>query len=117
MTGGPFGSTITTVRVLLRLIVVLFSIVSLLVVAAVAVAANSGKEGSATAIKHSVVAVLGGHFEQGILNGVVANSAQTTYGNEGNHNECKTPPQKHHTHATHDRENPKCDVGDDSGSS
>jgi hypothetical protein len=113
LTGGPFGSTITIVRVLLRLLVVLFFIVSLLVVAAVGVAASSGKEGSANAIKHSVVAVFSGHVD---LSGFHEGSTNTEDSRHSGHqgDDCK-PPKKHHHHATGDHEHNECG-GDDSGS-
>jgi hypothetical protein len=75
------------VRVLARGLVVGFTIVSLLLVAAVAVSASSGKVG-----------LFSGH------------SAQTApHQNNGDGGGCR-PHQKHHHHATGDHDN---DCGDD----
>jgi hypothetical protein len=101
------------VQGLLRGIVVAFTVLTLLVVAAVGVSASSGKIGSADTLKHSVVAVFSGHFDQtGFHEGT--NIGEDKHGgNQGDN--CK-PPKKHHKHATADRENEACDGGDDSGS-
>ncbi len=91
-----------------------FTVVSLLIVAAVGVSASSGKSGSADTLKNSVVAVFSGHFDQtGFHEGTTTGTESKHTGNQGG--ECK-PPKKHHRHATPDRENEQCDTGDDSGS-
>jgi hypothetical protein len=114
LTGAPLGSSMGSVRLLVRLVVVAFTIVSLLVVAAVGVAASSGKEGSANAVKHSVVEVFSGHFD---LAGVHEGTTTSEGRHGGGQDECK-PHKKHHKHVTGDRENDQCDSGgDDSGSS
>jgi hypothetical protein len=102
------------VQGLFRGIVVAFTVLTLLVVAAVGVSASSGKIGSSNTLKHSVEAALTGHFDQtGFHEGSNTKSDDRNLGNKGG--TCK-PPKKHHTHATPDRENPGCDGGDDSGS-
>jgi hypothetical protein len=119
------------VRGLLRIFAVGFTVVSLMLVAAVAVAASSGRAGSSNAITNSVGAVfaplVSGHSAQaGVQSGATTaagNNGTTTAvsksdgegdGN-GNGKSCK-PHGKHHHHATNDHENDKCG-GDDSGSS
>jgi hypothetical protein len=102
------------VQGLFRTIVVAFTVLTLLVVAAVGVSASSGKLGSSNALKNSVVAVFSGHFDQtGFHEGTTTNGDHNNNGNKGG--TCK-PPKKAHKHATPDRENPGCDTGDDSGS-
>jgi hypothetical protein len=92
-----------------------FTVVSLLVVAAVGVSASSGKSGSANNLKNSVVAVFSGHFDQsGFHEGTNTDKEVKHGGQQGD--ECK-PPKKHHRHVTGDRENEQCDDGDNSGSS
>jgi hypothetical protein len=99
---------------LARVLVVGFTVVSLLIVAAVGVSASSGKIGSSNTLKNSVVAVFSGHFDQtGFHEGTTTNGDHRSDGNKGG--TCK-PPKKTHKHATPDRENPGCDTGDDSGS-
>jgi hypothetical protein len=91
-----------------------FTVLSLLIVAAVGVSASSGKSGSADTLKNSVVAAFSGHFDQtGFHEGTTTKGEG---GNGGNDDKFCKPPQKHHNHATHDRENTRCDTGDDSGS-
>ena len=102
------------VQGLFRTIVVAFTVLTLLVVAAVGVSASSGKLGSSNTVKNTVVAVLSGHFDQaGFHEGTTTNGDHNNNGNKGG--TCK-PPKKAHKHATPDRENPGCDTGDDSGS-
>jgi hypothetical protein len=102
------------VQGLLRGFVVAFTVVTLLVVAAVGVSASSGKIGSSNTLKNSVVAVFSGHFDQsGFHEGANTDKESKHTGNQGG--ECK-PPKGHHRHATPDRENEQCDTGDDSGS-
>jgi hypothetical protein len=93
-----------------------FTVVSLLLVAAVGVSASSGKSGSANNLKNSVVAVFSGHFDQsGFHEGTNTVNEVRHGGKQGD--ECK-PPKKHHKHVTGDHENQRCDSGgDDSGSS
>jgi hypothetical protein len=124
------------VRGLLRIFAVGFTVVSLMLVAAVAVAASSGRAGSSNAITNSVGALfaaplVSGHSAQAgvqsgattngtTTNGTTTNGTTTVASNSnaednGNGKSCK-PHGKHHHHATGDRENDKCG-GDDSGSS
>jgi hypothetical protein len=102
------------VQGLLRCFVVAFTVVTLLVVAAVGVSASSGKIGSSNTLKNSVVAVFSGHFDQsGFHEGTTTEKARQS----GNQDECK-PTKKHHKHETGDHENDRCDgEGDNSGSS
>jgi hypothetical protein len=117
LTGGPPRSSITLVQGLLRLVVVAFTVISLLVVAAAGVAAGAGKQGSANAATHSVVAVFSGHFEQlgieGIQGGSITSAERGSHSG-GQGDDCR-PHKKHHHHATGDHENNECG-GDDSGS-
>ena len=116
LTGGPFRSSIPLVRGLVRVLVVAFTIVSLLLVAAVGVAASSGKVGTSNTVKNSVVAVFSGHFDQsGFHEGGTEISGKHNGGDEGD--QCRHE-KKHHKdkHATGDHENDECG-GDDSGSS
>jgi hypothetical protein len=101
------------VQGLLRGIVVAFTVLTLLVVAAVGVSASSGKIGSSNTLKNSVVAVFSGHFDQTGFHEGTTSKEDTNPGNKGG--TCK-PPKKHHKHVTADRENPGCEGGDDSGS-
>jgi hypothetical protein len=119
-------------RGILRIFVVGFTVISLLLVAAVAVAANSGTSASSATLKNSVVAVFSGHASSTgaqigtSTNSVVAVSSghanqtgvQAGTSNDGSNNgkECLPHGRGHHHHATGDRENDKCG-GDDSGSS
>jgi hypothetical protein len=101
------------VQGLLRGIVVAFTVLTLLVVAAVGVSASSGKIGSSNSLKNSVVAVLSGHFDQAGFHEGTSTGEDKHGGNQGD--VCK-PFKHHHKHATPDRENEACDGGDDSGS-
>jgi len=111
---GPPGPRVafTLVRGLLRLVVVAFTIVSLMIVAAVGVAASSGKEGSAKNVKNSVAALLSGHVQVGTLSiGAHEDHARQPQGN-GCH-----PPKKVHKHGTPGHRHHPCgdDEDDDSG--
>ena len=110
------GSSIEFVQGLFRGVVVAFTVLTLLVVAAVGVSASSGKIGSSNTLKNSVVAMFSGHFDQtGFHEGTNTTGDDRHSGNQGD--TCK-PPKKHHKHVTGDRENEQCDSGgDDSGSS
>jgi hypothetical protein len=115
LTDGPVPSTIQPVRGLLRVLVVGFTVVSLLIVAAVGVSASSGKNGTSDSVKHSVVALFSGHSEQSATHG---DSSGKGEGNGDKHGDnCK--PHKKNSHATGDHENDQCGGGhgDDSGSS
>jgi hypothetical protein len=116
LTDGPVRSSIQVVRGLLRLLVVAFTVISLLLVAAVGVAASSGKIGTSNTVKHSVVAVFSGHFDQsGFHEGGTEISGKHN-GHEGD--ECRPSKKKNnHHHETGDEENNQCGRGDDSGSS
>jgi len=106
------GVAFTLVRGLLRLLVVAFTIVSLMIVAAVGVAASSGKEGSAKNVKNSVAALLSGHVQVGTLSiGAHEDHARQPQGN-GCH-----PPKKVHKHGTPGHRHHPCgdDEDDDSG--
>jgi hypothetical protein len=128
------------VRGLLRIFAVGVTVVSLMLVAAVAVAASSGRAGSSNAITNSVGAVfaplVSGHSAQaGVQSGATTaagNTGTTTAagngtttdaskgagegdGNNGVGTGCK-PPKKHHTHATGGHKNHPCDDGRDDGS-
>lgn len=104
-------------RGLLRFFVVGFTVVSLMLVAGVGVAA-SGKNGSSNTVKHSVVVLFSGHSEQTSARGGTTSESSNGEGNRGNNDEkrCK-PPKKHHKHATEGHEHHPCDdgSGDDSG--
>jgi hypothetical protein len=115
LTGGPFRSSIPLVRGLVRVLVVAFTIVSLLLVAAVGVAASSGKVGTSNTVKNSVVAVFTGHFDQsGFHEGT--GEGDNHHGNQGD--DCRHHKKHHENHETGDHENHQCgDGGDDSGSS
>lgn len=114
LTGSPFRSSIALVRGLVRVLVVAFTIVSLLLVAAVGVAASSGKVGTSNTVKNSVVAIFTGHFDQsGFHEGT--GEGERHGGHQGD--DCK-PHRKHHHHESGDDENNGCDgEGDNSGSS
>ena|SRR5450759_4512860 len=119
LTDGPVRSSIRLVRGLLRVLVVGFTVVSFLIVAAVGVSASSGKVGSSNTLKNSVVAVFSGHVDQTGFHEGTTNTDNTNSNNndrQGGHkgDECK-PPKKHHKHVTGDHENDRCG-GDDSGS-
>jgi hypothetical protein len=93
---------------------VVFTVVSLLIVAAVGVSASSGKSDSANTLKNAVVAVFSGHLDQTGFHEGTTTKGEGVQGGEPD-KVCK-PPKQHHNHATHDRENSQCDTGDDSGS-
>jgi hypothetical protein len=103
-------------RGLLRLAVVGFTVVSLLLVAAVGVSASSGRAGSDT-LKNSVVALFSGHSEQTAAHHENGNGEGNGEGNGGGGDKCRPHPRHHH-HATGDHENGDgCGAGsDDSGS-
>ena len=100
------------VRGLLRLLVVAFTIVSLLIVAAVGVAASSAKEGSANGVKSSVAALFSGHVQVGTF----SFSAHEDNAREPQGNGCH-PPKKVHKHGTPGHKHHPCgdDEDDDSG--
>ena len=97
------------VRGLLRFFVVAFTVVSLLLVAAVGVSASSGKAGSDT-LKNSVVSLFSGHSEQ-----TAAHHENSNGNGDGRGDKCKAH-KPHHHHATGDHENNDECGGDDSGS-
>ena len=99
-------------RGLLRIIVVAFTMVSLLTVAAVGVAASSGKEGPGNSVKNSVAALFSGHIDQ--VGGLSIGTANSESDNNGNG--CH-PPKKTHKHGTPGHKHHPCgdDEDDDSG--
>jgi hypothetical protein len=100
-------------RGLVRLLVVGFTVLSLLIVAAVGVAAGSGKSGAADNVKKSVVAVFAGHLDQVGVHGNSANgpiSASKEGKDKDKDKECK-PPKKVHKHGTPGHKHHPC--GDD----
>ena len=99
-------------RGLLRVIVVAFTMVSLLTVAAVGVAASSAKEGPTQTVKNSVAALLSGHIEQ--VGSPSVGAANSESDNDGNG--CH-PPKKTHKHGTPGHKHHPCgdDEDDDSG--
>jgi hypothetical protein len=114
LTDRPFRGSIQSVRGLLRVFVVGFTVVSLLLVGAVGVSANSSKSRSAEQVRHSVVALFSGHLDESVLHESTGSSNKDDGGQQGNRDhECK-PSKKHHHHATNDHENNQCG-GDDSG--
>ena len=100
-------------RGLLRVIVIAFTMVSLLTVAAVGVAASSAKEGPTQTVKNSVAALLSGHIEQV---GSPSVGAAISGSLESNGNGCH-PPKKTHKHGTPGHKHHPCgdDEDDDSG--
>jgi hypothetical protein len=107
---GP-GVAFNLVRGLLRLLVVAFTIVSLLIVAAVGVAASSGKEGPGKAVKGSVTALFSGHVDQAGTVNVSTARAEA----ENNGNGCH-PPKKTHKHGTPGHKHHPCGDGEDDDS-
>ena len=93
-------------RGLLRFVVVGFTVVSLLLVAAVGVSASSGKAGSDT-LKNSVVSLFSGHSEQ-----TAAHKEGNGNGDGGGGGDKCKPPKKEHKTATGDHDN---DDGDKCG--
>jgi hypothetical protein len=94
------------VRGTLRLLVVGFTILSLMVVAAVGVSASAGKSGASNAVRTSVVAMFSHTAHQG--------GCQNGDGEGGN--TCR-PSKKHHHHATGDHENDDHGCGSDGSGS
>lgn len=90
LTDGPVRSSIHFMRGLLRFFVVAFTVVSLLLVAAVAVSASSGKVG-----------LFSGHSGQ--------TAAHHENGDGGGN--CRPQQKHHHTHATDDQDNDECGGG------
>jgi hypothetical protein len=122
-------------RGLLRILVVGFTVVSLMLVAAVAVAASSDKAGASNAVMNSVGALFSAPLVSSHSDQATAHSASTTDsgsvqngtttaasksngegdGNNGVGTGCK-PPKKHHNHATGGHKHHPCDDGRDDGS-
>jgi hypothetical protein len=101
------------VRGLSRLLVVAFTVVSLMLVAAVGVSATSGKDGKSDQVKNTVVA-LSHSIETISHEGTTGKSdGKGGEGNKGDECKAKKHENKHH-HATRGHRHHPCDDEDDS---